>query len=101
MIESHVHLSLDGDHDPVTQCINDTDGMVFARSYRNALKHLSSGTTTVRDQGAKNFAVIDLRNAVNSGMLWGQRILSPARTITITGGHTYYWNGEADGVEGI
>ncbi|MFM0005651.1 amidohydrolase family protein [Paraburkholderia dipogonis] len=45
---------------------------------------LNRGFTTVRDAGGADFGMCD---AVNSGVLWGPRILSSGKALSQTGGH--------------
>ena len=101
MIDCHVHLCLDGDDNPNAQTASDTAGMVVLRCLRNARRHLEAGVTTVRDLGAKNFGVIDVRNAIDSGMFPGPRILTAGKLITMTGGHGHFMADEWDGVDGV
>jgi imidazolonepropionase-like amidohydrolase len=51
--------------------------------------------------GAKNGVVTHLRNAINSGILIGPRILSSGQCICMTGGHGWSIGCEADGPEGV
>jgi imidazolonepropionase-like amidohydrolase len=45
--------------------------------------------------------VFEVRRALELGHGVGQRILACGQPITITGGHTWYLGGEADGVDGL
>jgi imidazolonepropionase-like amidohydrolase len=58
---------------------------------------LHAGVTTVRDCGARREIVLDTRAAQIGGVFRGSRIVSCGWTITMTGGHTRNFGGEADG----
>lgn len=97
IIDSHVHLSLNGEADPMISFIRDNDFTIAYRSEKNAYQTLLAGVTTVRDLGSPKDISIHLRNAVNSGIVPGPRILSSGRCICMTGGHGWNMGREADG----
>src|SRR5438309_6116056 len=78
---------------------------------RNARRTLEAGFTTVRNVGAKDYADIALRDAINDGEVIGPRIVASGPALGITGGHcdenllpaAFHFQGEgvADGVEGV
>src|SRR3989441_1853598 len=78
---------------------------------RNARRTLEAGFTTVRNLGAKDYADIALRDAINDGDVIGPRIVASGPALGITGGHcdenllppAFHFQGEgvADGVEGV
>src|SRR6266851_4957698 len=76
---------------------------------RNARRTLEAGFTTVRNLGAKDYADIALRDAINDGDVIGPRVVASGPAMGITGGHcdenllppAFHFQGEgvADGVE--
>ncbi len=78
---------------------------------RNARRTLEAGFTTVRNLGAKDYADIALRDAINDGDVIGPRIIASGPALGITGGHcdenllppAFHFQGEgvADGIEGV
>ncbi len=78
---------------------------------RNARRTLEAGFTTVRNLGAKDYADIALRDAINDGDVIGPRIVASGPAMGITGGHcdenllppAFHFQGEgvADGIEGV
>jgi imidazolonepropionase-like amidohydrolase len=78
---------------------------------RNARRTLEAGFTTVRNLGAKDYADIALRDAINDGDVIGPRIVASGPALGITGGHcdenllppAFHFQGEgvADGIEGV
>jgi imidazolonepropionase-like amidohydrolase len=78
---------------------------------RNARVTLEAGFTTIRNVGAKGFADVALRDAINAGDVPGPRMLVSGPGLSITGGHgdnnllpfEYHAAGDgvADGVDGV
>jgi len=76
---------------------------------RNARRTLEAGFTTVRNLGAKDYADIALRDAINDGDITGPRIVASGPAMGITGGHCdenllppafhFQGGGVADGLE--
>jgi imidazolonepropionase-like amidohydrolase len=81
------------------------------RGARNARVTLEAGFTTVRNLGAKDYADIALRDAINDGDVVGPRIIASGPALGITGGHcdenllppVFHREGDgvADGVEAV
>jgi len=70
-------------------------------SARNALDELQSGVTTIRDFGLAGYSNIALRRAIDEGLVTGPRFLVCGKPLCITGGHTWTWAREADGVDEV
>src|SRR5258706_4689367 len=78
---------------------------------RNARRTLEAGFTTVRNLGAKDYADIALRDAINDGDVVGPRIVASGPALGITGGHcdenllppAFHFQGEgvADGRQAV
>lgn len=64
---------------------------------RNALVALRRGWTTVRDMGSASGVGLHFRDLIAQGHLPGPRVLACGSPISITGGHGYVLNIEADG----
>ncbi len=98
----HVHLAL---RLPFTEIRIDqfTHGYRTLLIYRRALEAITTGTTTIRCVGEAHHTDMDVRNAINKGMLAGPRILSAGHAMISTGGHGHNSIGclEADGVAGF
>src|SRR5580700_8105319 len=81
------------------------------RGARNARVTLEAGFTTVRNLGARDYADIALRDAINDGDVVGPRIIASGPALGITGGHcdenllppVFHREGDgvADGVEAV
>jgi imidazolonepropionase-like amidohydrolase len=78
---------------------------------RNAKITLEAGFTTVRNLGARDYADIALRDAINDGDVVGPRIIASGPALGITGGHCdenllppafhMQGGGVADGIEAV
>jgi imidazolonepropionase-like amidohydrolase len=86
LIDSHVHLCINGDPD-ILRMIHYPMGMIQLFGYRNALNELEAGFTTVRDMGAPHGFALSLRQAVETGVVRGPRIVAAGKVISMTGGH--------------
>lgn len=98
LINHHVHLILPGDSTPFFAMNDESDVTLGLRAAHNAALSLQHGVTTVRDCGGRGRIVLDTRDAQRMGLFRGARIVACGWTITITGGHTRNFGGEADGV---
>jgi len=101
LIDTHVHLNMPGDGSMLEVVVRETDGVLVATSTLSARRALDAGITTARDVGGARRSVFDARRALELGHGPGARILACGQPITITGGHTWYFGGEADGEEGL
>ena len=98
LIDTHLHFA-GGDYDPVHE--EDPVGLAALRSFEAAHRSLLAGFTTIRSAGARDDLDIDVRDAVNQGVLPGPRILASGRGVTMTGGHVHETAIEADGVDEV
>jgi imidazolonepropionase-like amidohydrolase len=97
IIDSHVHLALSAEADPMASFTRDSDFIVAYKAQKNAHQTLLAGITTVRDLGSTRDIAIHLKNAVASGIVPGPRILSSGKCVCMTGGHGWTMGREADG----
>ena len=101
LIDAHVHLNLPGDGSTLEEVVRETDGVLVATATFASTRALAAGITTVRDVGSARQTVFDVRRAQAMGHGHGARILACGQPITITGGHTWYLGGEADGEDAL
>src|SRR5438067_8510573 len=110
LIDMHTHLTYDV-NSLGYQGLSISTAREALHGARNARRTLDAGFTTVRNLGAKNYADIALRDAINDGDVVGPRIVASGPALGITGGHcdenllppAFHFEGEgvADGVEGV
>ncbi len=102
LIDSHTHLMFGVPGSSYEQVISeDSDEVMLLRAAKNALTHLQAGVTTLRENGARNQITFNLREGAHRGYVTAPRLLLCGRPVTISGGHFYWCNQEADGVEGV
>jgi imidazolonepropionase-like amidohydrolase len=101
LIDSHVHMNFPGNGVLLEEIMTEPEGVLVATATFAAAKALAAGVTTVRDTGCVHGTVFELRRALELGHGIGPRILACGQPITITGGHTWYLGGEADGEDGL
>lgn len=87
LIDCHVHLESRADeYNPINE-VRDTPFKGAFNGVVNAKATLLAGFTSVRDVGSQPFFAVDLRNAINSGLIPGPRVVASGPPISITGGH--------------
>jgi len=101
LIDSHVHLCLDGGPDPMTSLSRDSIPTVALKAAYHARLTLEGGVTAVRDLGGRDHVDIAIRNAIESGLIPGPRMICSGRPICMTGGHGWEFGREADGIDGV
>ena len=99
LIDCHVHLVWDGSPDPASMIRGLSEPRIALWAYRNAVKTLECGITTVRDLGSLGHTVLDVAHMVKTGTLAGPNIVSAGPALCMTGGHGHYMSHEVDGVE--
>jgi len=74
-----------------------SDFQLLATMAYNAVQELFQGITTTRDMGVRNHLNIELRRAIEAGLLPGPTVLACGMPIAMTGGHVWTFSREADG----
>lgn len=102
LVDVHTHLIFGvygSSYEEVME--NDSDQVMLLRAAKNALTHLHAGVTTMRENGARNRVTFDLREGARRGYATTPRLYLCGRPVTLTGGHFYWCNQEADGEDGV
>src|SRR5256884_8902599 len=110
LIDMHTHLTFDLSSLGY-QGLSISTAREALHGARNARRTLEAGFTTVRNVGAKDYADIALRDAINDGDVIGPRMVASGPALGITGGHCdenllppafhFFGEGVADGVEAV
>jgi imidazolonepropionase-like amidohydrolase len=110
LIDMHTHLTFDL-NSLGYQGLSISTAREALHGARNARRTLEAGFTTVRNVGAKDYADIALRDAINDGDVIGPRMVASGPALGITGGHCdenllppafhFQGNGVADGIEAV
>lgn len=98
-IDLHVHLEGQGGPDDYIKQFTLNDSDVAFNSIGYAKTTLMAGFTTVRDIGGSGVN-ISLRDAINTGKVYGPRIFTAGKSIATTGGHADPTNSWRDDIEG-
>ncbi len=97
LINSHVHLEVNGEPDIQTFYVVRTALERVLYAARNAALALQAGVTTVRDLGASDGVSIAVRDAIGRGEHIGPTVLPAGRALCMTGGHGFFLGRETDG----
>jgi imidazolonepropionase-like amidohydrolase len=110
LIDVHTHLTNDTNFDPYHELSTSVAKSALIGA-RNARVTLEAGFTTVRNVGADGYADVNLRDAINEGLVEGPHMQVSGPPLGITGGHCdenllpfeYHRtaDGVADGVEAV
>jgi imidazolonepropionase-like amidohydrolase len=98
MIDTHVHLA-GGDYHP--ERVHESLPLASFRTVEAAKRTLLAGFTTVRSAAARDFIDVDLRDAIDAGVIVGPRIVASGPGITMTGGHMHETAMEVDGPDAV
>ncbi len=65
LIDCHVHLVYCGEADPKSSLLKLGPGQIVMNAFENAQKTLSSGVTSIRDLGGRDYLEFSVRDACN------------------------------------
>jgi len=100
-IDCHTHICMDGSPDPMAVCLSESPVITTLKAARSARRTLMAGVTTVRDMGSKDGIDFGLKQAIDSGLIPGPRMLISGRLICMTGGHGWQIGLEANGPDEV
>ena len=110
LIDVHTHITGESNFDPYFE-LTQTDAKEAIQGVVNARTTLMAGFTTIRNVGAGGYTDVDLRDAINQGLVPGPHMQVSGPALGITGGHCdenllpvkYHVtsDGVADGIPGV
>jgi imidazolonepropionase-like amidohydrolase len=110
LIDAHTHLTFELSSLGY-QGLGISTAREALRGAKNARRTLEAGFTSVRNVGARDYADIALRDAINDGDVIGPRMVASGPALGITGGHCdenllppafhFQGDGVADGIEAV
>jgi imidazolonepropionase-like amidohydrolase len=100
-IDSHIHICLDSSPDPMTSALTESQTMTTLKAAKAAKQTLLAGITSVRDMGGKDGIDLELKQAINLGLIPGPRMLASGKLICMSGGHGWQVGLEANGVDAV
>src|SRR5262249_52897681 len=87
LVDAHSHISLvPGKGDQLGQ-MREPPVPQALRATANIARDLAAGTTTMRGMAEEHFLDVDVRDAIESGLVAGPRLLVATRGITASNGH--------------
>lgn len=101
LIDCHVHLGLGSEADVVRTLMDEPPGLTLLKAARAARLTVEAGFTTVRDVGHRDHSIFSLKQAIDSGLQPGPRILAAGLAICMTGGHARFIGRQADGPDEV
>ena len=86
-IDTHVHLTMDAAH--LAQQTLESSASKALKGLSLAREYMSYGFTTLRDLGTADpeWPTVDLRNAINAGIVAGPRLVVAAHILSASAGH--------------
>ena len=96
LIDCHLHLIGDTVIPPHKWSSRSREEL-YQKATTHAEQALKAGVTTLRDCGAPDGVVIDLRDAIDAGAALGPHVLSCNRVVTTPGGHGHFMGIEVQG----
>jgi len=100
-IDSHIHICLDSSPDPMTSALTESQTMTTLKAAKAARQTLLAGITSVRDMGGKDGIDLELKQAINLGLIPGPRMQASGKLICMSGGHGWQVGLEANGVDAV
>ena len=100
-VEAHTHIHCSAEADAYRHVTTESDATLIMRGVQAVRAALSSGVTTMRDLGSKNQVIFPIREAIESGVIPGPRLLAAGTPITTTAGHCNMFGTEADTAEEV
>ena len=100
-IDSHIHICFDCSPDPMASALSESQTMTTLKAANSARQTLLAGVTSVRDMGGKDGIDLGIRQAINSGLIPGPRMIVSGQLICMTGGHGWQVGLEANGVDEV
>ncbi|MBZ6226776.1 amidohydrolase family protein [Streptomyces olivaceus] len=101
LIDSHVHLALDGAPGAMDRMRTASDSELYALMLRNAGELLSAGVTTARDLGAPGDLGVRVRDAVHAGLAPGPGLVVSGAPLTVPEGHCWFMGGAHAGEQAL
>ncbi|WP_053239709.1 metal-dependent hydrolase family protein [Pleomorphomonas koreensis] len=101
LIDCHAHLVLGGELNPAAAVTGISHVELTLRCLENALASLAGGVTSLRDLGGIDHVELRVRDAFNSGRVFGPTVRAAGKFICMTGGTNYFIARQADGPDEV
>ena len=101
LCDAHCHMHCSATADAQREALTEKPDKLLMRATNVMRRILMSGTTTVRDIGARNDVSFPVLHGIESGAIPGPRLICTGTPITITAGHCWFFGTEADTTEEV
>ena len=101
LCDAHCHMHCSAGPNAQEEALTEKPDRLLMRATNAMRRILMSGTTTVRDIGARNDVSFAVLNGIESGAIPGPRLICTGTPITITSGHCWFFGTEADTKEQV
>lgn len=96
LINMHTHMTFSAGPSIFDDHQRESEATRLIRAVENLQAALRTGVTTIRDCGTINSIAFAVREAVDTGIMLGPRVIAAGAGITTTGGHCWFCGVEAD-----
>ena len=101
LVDAHCHMHCSAEIEARKHAMTENDQTLTMRAVKAMRKAVLAGTTTLRDIGSRNEVAFPVKDAVDSGVIPGPRMIVAGTPITITAGHCWFFGTEADTTEQV
>ena len=101
LCDAHCHMHCSATPDAQKEALTEKPDKLLMRATDAMRRILMSGTTTVRDIGARNDVSFSVLDGIQTGAIPGPRLICAGTPITITAGHCWFFGTEADTKEEV
>ena len=101
LCDAHCHMHCSATPDAQVEALTEKPDKLLMRATHAMRRILMSGTTTVRDIGARNDVSFSILDGIQTGAIPGPRLICAGTPITITAGHCWFFGTEADTKEEV
>ena len=101
LVDSHVHLALDGADGAMDRMRAASDDELYALMLRNAAELLAAGVTTARDLGSPAGLGVRVRDAIRAGRAPGPGLVVSGAPLTPPDGHCWFMGGTCVGEDAL
>lgn len=101
LINAHAHLTFMYRVGATSRNAERTVTDLTIHAVRVAALLLAQGITTVREMGGESGVPLEMRRAIQAGIVPGPRVVACGQPICVTGGHAAHLSVEADGADGF
>lgn len=101
LVNCHEHLTMRRNYGGIAAHVRKSLSFLTLCAMRSAIFSLSQGITACREMGSKAHINVDLKKAVDEGIVLGPRLITGGQALVMTGGHLEFMFYIADTVDEV